>query len=1075
MTDVEEGVYVLPASSAQQRMWFLDQLEPGTSLYTIAMAVRLRGPLNVGALRRALHTVVQRHESLRTTFADVDGAGEPMQVVAPVVPVTVPLVDLSGLAAGSRERLAAQLAGREAHLPFDLAAGPLLRVGLLRTAVDEHVLTVTLHHIIADGWSLEVLVRELHAGYRTAVEGRGPDLPDLPIQYGDFAVWQRDWLDSEQYAAELRFWLSQLDGVPPLLELPTDRPRPPVQSFRGAAVPVRWDASVRRRLARFGEEHGATPYMVLLTGLATVLGRYAGTDDVVIGSPVAGRTAPELEGLIGLFLNTLALRVRLTDDPGFAELLARTREVCLDAYAHQNLPFDRLVEALQPDRGLSHNPVVQVVCTVQATATATGGGGWPGLEVEPLDRDGRTASAKFDLSVLLFDTGDELTGAVEYNSDLFDRATVERLVEHLTRFLSAAVAEPDVPVSRIPMIGPEERRALLVRDDRADAGAARPLHELFEEQARRTPTAVALRHHGVAVTYAELDERANRLARRLHALGVGAESMVALCLPRTPHLVTAMLATLKTGAGYLPLDPAYPAHRLRLMLTDAGAAVVLTQDGSADQLDPAAAPVWLDVDDEAVTRGPAQPLGLPVDVRQTAYMLYTSGSTGRPKGVAIEHRQTYAMLAWAAAEFPAEARAGLLASTSLCFDVSVFEIFLPLCHGGTVVLVDSVLDLPWDPNGAVRLVAAVPSAMTELLRLGAMPPGVTTVCLGGEALPRTLVDDIRTRTAVERVYNLYGPSEATTYATVSLVDPDRAGAPLIGRPITGTRAYVLDRWLQPVPTGVLGELYLGGVGLARGYRGRPGLTAARFVPDPFDEAGARLYRTGDLVRRLPDGQLAFHGRADHQVKIRGFRIELEEIEEALRAHPEVRDVAVTVWTDATGDRSVAAYVVAGDGTAGEDLRAYCAARLPGHLVPATCTLVDALPLNRNGKVDRAALPAPTDAATGEAPTPPRDAVEEVIADVWRDVLSRPSIGIRESFFAIGGHSLLATRVLARLRDLFLFDIPLTLIFTAPTVAGLAKALREQEPEPGHVDAVAEVRRQVEAMSPEEIAARLDGE
>jgi amino acid adenylation domain-containing protein len=1071
-------VYVLPASYAQERMWFLDELEPGSSAYIIPMAVRLRGALDVAALRRALHAVVARHESLRTTIADVDGDGRPRQVVTPEPIVELPLIDLFALPEGDRQAHAEALADAEAAAPFDLATGPLLRVRLVRLAPGDQVLLVSMHHVITDGWSIGIFVRELGVYYHAALRGEEVRLPDLPIQYADYAVWQRDWLRGDQLTRELTYWSEQLAGAPALLGLPTDRPRPAMPSFRGASVPFHWPAELRDRLHTLGHKHGATPFMVLLAGFTAMLARYSGGQDVVVGTPVAGRTRPELEGLIGVFVNTLALRIWLDDDPGFGALLVRVRETCLSAYTHQDLPFERLVEALRPERSLSHNPLVQVLFVLQNTPEATGE--WPGLEATPVRRAFRGATAKFDLSLVMYDTAAGLEGGLEYNADLFAHATAERMLAHLRTLLEAAVAAPDVPVSRLPLLAPGERRAIL------DLGSApvpsavpRGIHELFADQVRRTPDATALVYRSSSLTFRELDASANRLARRLRELGVVAGALVGLCLERSPDLVVAMLAVLKAGAGYLPLDPAYPAERLALMLEDAKASLVVTREGIARRLPATEVPqLCLHLDDPPITRQAADPLPAPVVPGRLAYVLYTSGSTGRPKGVMITHDNVAALLDWARTAFPPAARAGVLASTSVCFDLSVFEIFLPLCWGGSAVLVDNALELLDGVPTGVTLVNTVPSVLGELLRLGGLPSTVDTVCLAGEPLAQSLVDEVHRCDGVERVYNLYGPSEATTYSTAATVEPSAALTPAIGRPITGTRVHVLDRWLEPVPVGVASDLYIGGAGVARGYLLRPGLTAERFVPDPFgSEPGARLYRTGDLARWRPDGELAFVGRLDHQVKLRGFRIELGEIEAVLRDHPAVLDAVLLAREDNPGDKRLVAYVVPRGEIPKPGLRAHCAARLPDYMVPATVVLLDELPLNPNGKIDRTALPAPGQTRTEPATSylAPRTLVESAVADVWQEVLDVWPVGVHDNFFALGGHSLLATQVVARLRATFAVDLPLRTIFEARTVAELAEALQAAEPQPGHVSAIAELRHHIDSMSPEEILAHLNEE
>jgi amino acid adenylation domain-containing protein len=1067
-------VHVLPPSYAQERMWFLDELEPGSTAYVISMAVRLRGALDVAALRRALHAVVARHESLRTTIVDVDGDGRPMQVVAPKPSVGLSLIDLTAVPEAERASRATELADAEAATPFDLATGPLLRLRLVLLAPGDQVLLVGMHHAITDGWSVGIFVRELGALYHAEVRHQQARLPDLPIHYADYAVWQREWLRGDQLAAEVRYWNNQLAGAPARLELPTDGPRPTSQTSRGGTVAFRWPAELRDRLHALGRDRGATLFMVLLAGFTATLARHSGGRDVVVGTPVAGRTRPELEGLIGVFVNTLALRTRLDDDPGFGALVERVRETCLGAYSHQDLPFERLVEALQPERSLKHNPLVQVLFVLQNTPEPTTV--WPGFEATPVQRDNRSATAKFDLGVVVHDTVAGLEGVLEYNADLFAHRTAERMLAHLRVLLEAAPTAPDMPVSRLPLMGGDERSDVLRRGDTPPGRrASQGIHELFAEQVQRTPDATAVVHRSSSLTFRELEASSNRLARRLRDLGAGPETLVGLCVGRSPDLVVAMLAVLKAGAAYLPLDPAYPPERLAVMLEHDPVALILTGDDAARRLSTGVRTVRLDLEDPLVARQVSDPMPAPVAPGQLAYVLHTSGSTGRPKGVMIAHDNAVALLDWARTAFPPAARAGVLASTSVCFDLSVFEIFLPLCWGGSAVLVENALELSDVAHTGITLVNTVPSVMGELLRLGALPPSVNTVCLAGEPLAQSLVDAVRACDGVEHVYNLYGPSESTTYSTVAAARAEAALPPAIGVPVAGTRVRVLDRWFEPVPIGVVGELHIGGAGVARGYLGCPGLTAERFVPDPLSvEPGARVYRTGDLARWRIDGELAFVGRADHQVKLRGFRIELGEIEAVLRDHPAVRDAVLLAREDHPGEQRLVAYVVPHDDVPEQVLRVHCAARLPDYMVPTAFVPLDTMPLTINRKIDRSALPAPEPARAdaGTTHVAPRTLLESAIAAIWEAVLDVRPVGIRDDFFALGGHSLLATQVVARLRTTFAVDLPLRAIFETRTVPGLAEALQAAEPQTGHVSAIAELRHHIDSLSPEEILAHV---
>ncbi|HEX8694997.1 MAG TPA: amino acid adenylation domain-containing protein, partial [Longimicrobium sp.] len=817
--------------------------------------------------------------------------------------------------------------------------------------------------------------------------------------------------------------------------------RPAVQTFRGASVPVELSLELLERLQALGRSEGATLYMTLLGAFQVLLGTYAGSEDVVVGSPIAGRTRKEVEELIGFFVNTLVLRTDLSGDPSFREVLRRVRETTLGAYAHQEVPFEKLVEELRPERSLSHSPLFQAMFTLQNADDGGTGGALAGLNVSEVDAEG--ASAKFDLSLSLTATSHGLRGWLTYGTDVFESGTVERMVRHLERVLEQVAADADARLSRLDLLGEAERALVLEAWNRTEAEypADRCIHELVEAQAARTPGAVAVVFEGAELTYVGLDERANRLARHLVRLGVGREARVGVCLERGIEMIVSLLAVLKAGGAYVPLDPAYPAERLAFTLADSGVVALLTQESLRSTLPVPDGVTVVSVDGAAsgIAAESADRLARRSVPRSLAYLIYTSGSTGVPKGVAIEHESAVALLSWAAAVFTAEELSGVLAATSISFDLSVFEIFLPLALGGRVIVVENALALPRSAAAdQVRLVNTVPSAIAALLKSDGIPSGVRTVNLAGEPLRAELVDALYARGGIERVYDLYGPSEDTTYSTWTL---RRAGGPTtIGRPISNTRAYVLGAALLPLPAGVPGELYLGGRGLARGYLGRPGLTAERFVPDPFGEPGARLYRTGDRARWRTDGTLEYLGRLDAQVKVRGFRIELGEVEAALRRNPGVTDCVVLAREYAPGDRRLVAYVVGGVET--DALRAHLRQSLPEYMVPSAFVPLEALPLTPNGKLDRKALPAPELAPAEETYVAPRTPAEEVLAGIWAEVLRLERVGVRDNFFELGGHSLLATRVVSRIRAVFAVELPLRALFEGPTIAEMAGRVEE---------------------------------
>ncbi|MCP4660645.1 MAG: amino acid adenylation domain-containing protein, partial [bacterium] len=951
----------------------------------------------------------------------------------------------------AREAEARRLAAAEARQPFDLARGPLLRATLVRLAGEEHVGLFTMHHIVSDGWSMGVLIRELTALREAFSQGQPSPLGELVVQYADYAAWQRQWLVGEVLEEKLRYWRDQLAGVP-RLELPTDRPRPAVQTYRGTTRLIHLTTELGESLVRLSRGQGATLFMTLLAGFQALLARTTGQEDIAVGTPIAGRNHREIEELIGFFVNTLVLRTDLAGNPTFRELLGRVRQVALDGYAHQETPFERLVEEVEPDRDMSTSPLFQVMFTLQNAPQG------PEPSGSTLDAGGvEWTTAKFDLLLGLQESAAGVVGGIEYNTDLFDDTTIRRLIAHFERLLQGIAEDPERRLSELVWLPAAERHQLLV-DWNATAIAvagAELIHELFERQAERSPDAIAVVCDAPAsrerLSYRELDRRANQLAHHLRAryagplgVGPGAEARVGVCAGRSSKLLVALLGILKSGAAYVPLDPAYPPERLAFMLEDAGVRMLVTEERFLDELPELTMPaVCLDRDWAAIAAQTTAHPGRPAVADNLAYLIYTSGSTGRPKGVAIAHRSTVAMLAWAREVFSAEELAGVLGSTSVCFDISVFEIFAPLAWGGRVILVRDALALESLPAaGELRLINTVPSAMTELVRTAAVPASVCTVNLAGEVLKGALVERLYRQPTIRRVLNLYGPSEDTTYSTFVQIERGE-GEPTIGRPVAGTRAYVLDRWGRPGALGVVGELFIGGDGLARGYLHRAELTAERFLPDPLGaEVGGRLYRTGDLARWRTDGTLEFLGRRDHQVKLRGFRIELGEIEAVLSRRDAVRDTVVVVREDTPGDRRLVAYlVVEGPPPVSAELREALKEALPDYMVPSAFVVLEALPLNPNGKVDRAALPAPERRGVEVGYVAPADPDEELLAEIWAAVLAVDRVGARDNFFELGGHSLLATQVVSRVRDAFGVELALQRLFEAPTLTELAAVVR----------------------------------
>ncbi|CAG0937556.1 partial fengycin family lipopeptide synthetase D, partial [Thermoflexales bacterium] len=1026
-------------SFAQQRLWFLDQLEPGSPLYNIPAAIRLTGTLNVAALAGSLNHVIARHEVLRTTFHTVEG--RPVQVIAPRLRFGLPVVDLSTLAGTVQEQAVRQLVGAEAQTPFDLTRGPLVRAKLLRLGTDEYVLLLTLHHIISDGWSIGILIGELTAGYQALATQTTVLLPELPIQYADYAAWQREWLQGDVLDEQLGYWKQQLALAPALLELPTDRPRSAVPTYRGATYSFVLPAPLTLALKELSRQESVTLFMTLLAGFQTLLSRYTGQRDIVVGTPIANRNRLEIEGLIGFFVNTLVLRTDLSGNPTFRAVLQEVREMTLGAYAHQDVPFEMLVEVLQPVRDLSYAPLFQVMFAWQNAPTLSPAA-QQDLSVAPLATESGTA--KFDLTLSAQERGAEIACTLEYSTDLFDAATIERLAGHWQMLLEGVVVDSARRVVDMPLLSMAERRGILEGLSGAATLPVTPvcLPALFEAQAQRTPEAEAVWCDGVTVSYRELDQRANCLARYLQRQGVGPETLVGVCVERTIELVVGLLGVLKAGGAYVPLDPKYPPERVEYMLRDASATVLLTQERLFERLPQTNAQViCLDRDWTLIKQERAEEINCTITPEHLAYVIYTSGSTGRPKGVALTHAGAVTLVEWAQREYREEDLRRVLAATSVCFDLSVYELFVPLSCGGCVILVEDALRLidqaiPTE----VTLINTVPSAMRELVRLQALPGSVRVVNLAGEPLGRRLVEDVYAA-GVSRVYNLYGPTEDTTYSTYEVVA--QGVQPTIGRPVANTRAYILDEALEPVPIGVPGDLYLSGAGLARGYLNRPDLTAEKFIPNPFaQERGPRLYRTGDRARWLVDGRMEFLGRRDHQVKVHGYRIELGEIEARLNDYPGVDTSVVVVHEGEGAEKRLAAYVVpkAGVRLIADELQASLRGRLPEYMVPAALVFLAQMPLTPNGKVDRRALPMPE----GERPehvgtyVAPRNPIEELVAGVMATILSLERVGVHDNFFELGGHSLLATQVISRLWQAFNIELPLRTLFEEPTVAGLAR-------------------------------------
>jgi amino acid adenylation domain-containing protein len=1051
----------VPLSFAQQRLWFIQQLDPHSTVYTVPCALRLRGTLQIPALEQALNAVIQRHESLRTTFT-TDAQQQPIQVIAPARFQSLTIADLS--TDPERDRRVEELIRQTVDRPFDLTQ-PLVRSQLVRLEETDHILLLTTHHIVSDRWSIGVFLRELSLLYRAFTQGQPSPLDDLPIQYGDWAIWQQQQLQGAVLVQQA-YWQQQLGGELPVLPLPTDRPRPAVPNYQGSHHAVALSLDLSTQLKALAAEAGVTLFMLLLASFQTLLHRYTEQDDLVIGTDIANRDRRETEGLIGLLVNTLVLRTSLAGDPSFRELLNRVRQVTLDAYAHQQLPFEQVVELLNPDRDLSQmSPLFQVkfdfqLATVQPLELA-------GLQLERLPIEDGTV--KYELRLNLQDTLDGIRGQFEFSRDLFDVATIARMSEHWQTLLAAIVHDPQQPLSTLPLLSKAEQQQLdQWNQTQRPYPTDRCIHQLIEAQVGRTPDAIALIDGTRSWTYRELNDRANQLAHYLQRLKVQPNTAVGICLDRTATMVIALLAILKAGAMYVPLDPAYPATRLQWILADADVPILLTQTALRTTIAapsiaaPSTTVVELDDWTEFAEFATTNPLSV-VTPDDLAYLIYTSGSTGTPKGVMIAHHSTVCLLHWARDVFSASAIAGVLASTSLCFDLSVFELFVPLSWGGSVILAENALALPNLPAvDRVTLINTVPSAIAHLLHTHSIPITVNTINLAGEPLSDRLVRQLHQLPQHLDIFNLYGPSEATTYSTYAQLKPDDPQPPSIGRPIANTQAYVLDRHQQPMPIGVAGELYLGGAGLAQGYWQRSDLTAEKFIPLPFAEGrsplapldkggtgseiplkkgdlggSVRLYKTGDRARYRPNGEIEFLGRLDHQVKLRGFRIELGEIEAIISQHPEVSQAIATV-DDNSNSPQLIAYVTP-ETLDSSDLRHWLSDRLPCYMIPAQFMPLKAFPLTTNGKIDRRNLPRPGqhDRGVTQPFVAPRTSTEAAIGQIWQQALELETIGIQDNFFELGGHSLLGIKIIAQISAHFGIELPLRHLFRAPTIAQLA--------------------------------------
>jgi len=1050
-----------PLSFSQERLWFSDQLIQERAAYNIPIALHLHGPLHLPELERSLKEVLRRHEILRTIFKNQ--ADAPVQIVLSLEEIeTTQLwqsirldpIDLSELPEVQREHTCQQLITSEARRLFQLDRDLLIRTMLLQLAPQEHLLVITMHHIVSDGWSLGILGQELGVLYSAYITGTSSGLAEIPIQYSDYALWQKQEGQKEARRKQLSYWQDYLTDAPLLLELPTHYPRPTNQTYRGATYEFLLPSDLVEALKDLGYQENATLFMTLFTAFQTLLYRYTGLEDMLIGTPVANRQHIEIENLIGCFVNTLILRANLSGKPSFREALARTRQAALGAFAHQDIPFEKLVEAFHPERNLSYHPLFQVMFVLQNTPWNVDSFIDLQVQISKLP----TQTALFDLTLELRETEAGLAGIFEYNTDLFDEATVARMAGHYRTLLQGILLDPSQQLAELPLI--TEAEVLQYAHWNATTVSYPDLHcvhELFEEQVACRPEAIAVIHGEERWTYDTLNQRSNQIARYLRKQGVRPDTCVGICIERSPEMIAALLGILKAGGAYVPLDATYPWERLAFIISETQLSVLLTQQKFAAKLPTAScSTVLIDTDWPFIKAEDTSDLASLSESRNLAYILYTSGSTGRPKGVEITH-QSIARLLFHANYVHLDASQVLLQMAPISFDAATFEIWGALLHGGCCVLYPGYIPTANQLAEIVRAHRVTTLWLTSSLfnsMIDDAPEiftGVRQLLIGGESLSPSHVRKALATLPDTHIINGYGPTESTTFACCYAIDhllPEDVRSIPIGHPISNTQVYVLDKNLQPVPIGIPGELYIGGPGLARGYLRRPDITAERFLPHPFSKKiGARLYKTGDLVRYRADSTIEFLGRLDAQVKIRGFRIELGEIDAVVAQHPNTKECATILYKDASGEKRLVTYLVAHEQTEDivQNINRYLKELLPEYMLPSAVLCIPTLPLTPNGKFDWRSLPPPDrqSMAVRETSVSPRNALETSLAKIWSEVMDIESIGIHDNFFDLGGHSLMATRVITRMSRIFHIPFSIQILFEAPTIAKLSLVVLEQ--------------------------------
>ncbi|QIR36059.1 amino acid adenylation domain-containing protein [Tolypothrix sp. PCC 7910] len=1061
-----EEVFVFPVSFAQQRLWFFDQLIPNNTLYNVPTVIRLTGSLNLTALEQTFNEIVRRHETLRTTFIVLDG--QPLQAIAPSLIIPISVLDLQQLPADEREVEAKSIVTAEIEHPFDLSSGPLLRVKLLVLSQTEHILLLNMHHIICDDWSIGVLIREMGALYAAFAQNQPSPLLELPLQYADFAHWQREWLQKEVLQTQLAYWRQQLNGTSGL-HLPTDKPRAAIQSYQGATQFLELPKKLTDALEKLSQQEGVTLFMTLLAAFQTLLYRYTHQEDIAVGSPIANRNRSEIEGLIGFFVNSLVLRTSLSANPTFRELLGRVREVTLGAYSQQDLPFEKLVEELHPERNLSHHPLFQVVFSFQNSPMSALE--LPGLVPSFMNIDFK--KTRFDLELHLWKCSEDfrslwganweysegIRGVMLYKTDLFDKATISWILEHFKTLLSGIVINPEQRLANLPLLSESELYKLLVEwnNTQADYPSDKCIHHLFEEQVQQHPDEIAVIFGNERLTYQELNSRSNKLAQYLQKLGVSSETLVGISISQSIEMIIGLLGILKAGGVYLPLDPSYPPERLKFMLEDAQVSILLTQEnllkhfqGFSNQI------ISIDKDWEFITQEKQDNPKSDLNSDNLAYVIYTSGSTGKPKGVAVPHKAVNRLVCNTNyIKLSPSDKIAQVSNTS--FDAATFEIWGALLNGAQLIgisrdVILSLNDFALELQQKHISILFLTTALFQQIARDLPETFASLRCLlfGGETVDKRWVKKIIKHGKPKNLIHVYGPTENTTFSSYYYVEelPESVTSFPIGRPIQNTQIYILDPHLQPVPIGVTGELYIGGEGLAREYLNQTELTAEKFIIHIFsNKSKTRLYKTGDLARYLPDGNIEFLGRIDNQVKIRGFRIELSEIEAVLSQHPAVRETVVIAGEDVPDDKYLVAYVVPKHEqilmlemqSFASLLRQFLKEKLPEYMVPRAYMVLESLPLTLNGKVDRRALPTPdTITLNHQDYVAPRSQVEKLLTEIWAKILGKEQVGIHDNFFELGGHSLLATVLTSRIRDTFQIDLSVRNLFEAPTVEQLSR-------------------------------------